>query len=638
MQSTLRAAPGPMALWFAFVLGLMAPAAASAQVMLTLQFRDQAGQSLPVRAIVFTPTQTCLPVNPAAQIYQDLASKSYFYCNGSVQVNVPAGSVTVRCGRGFEYSTRDTTVNVSAPTTVVVTLPRFVDMKAAGWYSGDTHAHITHQPAVYNLGASDLLLAMRAEDVNYVNAMEELANFTGAIDPLSQSDRIFQFSKEERNAHFGHLSLLGLRQWIGDQGCAEQNVACGRTLNDIIHDMVNLQTGENAVIATHPFTTYNVADVSPWPGGGMWRGMPIDLAMGGVDAMDLLTYTNDRPPNCVTPYFHALNVGFHLPPSAGTDCTLSTGNSKPLAGYRMYVSPAGAFTMDSWIAGLKAGRSFVTNYPLFTHFDVEGKTMGETLKTNKTTLQGSVWVRCALPFTKIEIIGDTGVLRVLQPPSPAKSFSTTFTIPRSGISWVVARATGPVSGWHVIDANGLFAQTAPVYVAPKGPSELAPGTLQVATGEPRIEGALFFLDRLRDVETEFAQNGYFPLDSQQAFNTAVAQARALYTAALSISTGVPSPSLRTPWELKAVWPNPSGGEAHVVYRVPHDGGSHEVAVYDAAGRAVRRLYSGTRTAGDYELEWDGRDAGGARVASGVYFVRIRASGATQVARKMVFVR
>ena len=625
-----------MALLLAIALGLM-PVVASAQVMLTLQFRDEAGQSLPVRALVFTPTQTCPPVNPAAQLYQDLSSKSYFYCNGSVQVSVPAGSVTVRCGRGFEYSTRDTTVNVSAPTTVVVTVKRFIDMKATGWYSGDTHAHITHQPAVYNLGASDLLLAMRAEDVNYVNAMEEQANFTGTIDPLSQSDRIFQFSKEERNAHFGHLSLLGLRQWISDQGCAEQYVACGRTLNDIIHDMVNLQTGENAVIATHPFATYDVGDESPWPGGGMWRGMPIDLAVNGVDAMDLLTYTNDGQPRCVIPYFHALNVGFHLPPAAGTDCILSTGTSKPLAGYRMYVAPSSAFTMDSWIAGLKAGRSFVTNYPLFTHFDVEGKTMGETLKTNKVTLQGSVWVKCALPFTKIEIIGDTGVLAVLQPPAPAKSFSTTFSIPRSGISWVVARATGPATGWHAIDANGLFAQTAPVYVAPKGPSELVQGAPQ-ATGEPRIEGALFFLDRLRDLETEYAEHGYFPLQSQQAFNAAVVQARALVNGLLTISTGVTTPSLRTPWELKAVWPNPSGGATRVVYRVPHNGDAHEVEVYDAAGRAVRRLFSGTRPVGDYELEWDGRDGSGTRVASGVYFVRIRAAGATQVARKLVLVR
>lgn len=626
-----------MALFLAIALGLM-PVTASAQVALTLQFRDETGQPLAVRAIVISPTKTCPPINPAAQLYQYLASKSFFYCDGSVQVDVPPGLITVRCGRGFEYSPRDTTVNVSGPATVVVTLQRFVDMKASGWYSGDTHAHVTHQPTVYNINTGNLLMAMLAEDVNYVNAMEEQVNFTGAIDPLSQSDRIFQFSKEERNAHFGHLSLLGLRQWIGDQSCAQQNMLCGRTLNDVVHDMVNQQTGEQAVIATHPFTTYNVADASPWPGGGMWRGMPIDLAMGGVDAMDLLTYTNDTQPRCLIPYTHALNVGFHLPPSAGTDCILSTGTSKPLAGYRVYVSPSGAFTMDSWIAGLKAGRSFVTNYPLFTHFDVEGKTMGETLKTNKMTLRGSVSVKCAVPFTKIEIIGDPGVLSVLQPPAPVKSLATTFTVPSEGVSWLVARATGPASRWHLIDANGLFAQTAPVYVTDKTSVELAEGAPQ-ATGEPRVLAALFFLDRLNDLEAEYAAHGYFPFaQSQEAFNAAIWQARIFYNAMLGISTGVPTPALRTPWELKAVWPNPSGGATHVVYGVPHSGGSHQVAVYDAAGRAVRNLFSGTRPAGDYELEWDGHDGSGARVASGVYFVRIRAAGATQVARKLVFVR
>jgi hypothetical protein len=227
---------------------------------------------------------------------------------------------------------------------------------------------------------------------------------------------------------------------------------------------------------------------------------------------------------------------------------------------------------------------------------------------------------------------------VHQPPARVKSFATSFSVPSVVVWWWVARATGPASRWHLIDANGLFAQTAPVYVTDKTSVELAEGAPQ-ATGEPRVRAALFFLDRLNDMEAEYTAHGYFPFaQSQEAFNAAVWQARTIYTAMLGISTDVPTPALRTPWELKAVWPNPSGGATHVVYGVPRNGGLHEVEVYDIAGRVVRRLYSGTRPPGDYELEWDGRDGSGARVASGVYFVRISAASATQVARKLVFVR
>ena len=50
----------------------------------------------------------------------------------------------------------------------------------------------------------------------------------------------------------------------------------------------------------------------------------------------------------------------------------------------------------------------------------------------------------------------------------------------------------------------------------------------------------------------------------------------------------------------------------------------ELLVFDLAGRRLTRLEG---RAGD-PLRWDGRDAGGRRVASGVYFYRVRTEGAT----------
>jgi hypothetical protein len=58
------------------------------------------------------------------------------------------------------------------------------------------------------------------------------------------------------------------------------------------------------------------------------------------------------------------------------------------------------------------------------------------------------------------------------------------------------------------------------------------------------------------------------------------------------------------------------------------------AVYDALGRKVRTLSSGTRAAGAQRAAWDGRDDGGARVAPGVYFGRLL-SGAGELASKVV---
>lgn len=63
-----------------------------------------------------------------------------------------------------------------------------------------------------------------------------------------------------------------------------------------------------------------------------------------------------------------------------------------------------------------------------------------------------------------------------------------------------------------------------------------------------------------------------------------------------------------------------------------------LAIYDAAGRRVRTLADGPRPAGPGSADWDGRDDTGRRVAAGVYFARLEASGAEPVSRKLTVLR
>jgi hypothetical protein len=50
-------------------------------------------------------------------------------------------------------------------------------------------------------------------------------------------------------------------------------------------------------------------------------------------------------------------------------------------------------------------------------------------------------------------------------------------------------------------------------------------------------------------------------------------------------------------------------------------GRVQVSIFDVAGRKVRGLADRVFTAGEYTLEWNGTDDGGAKVPRGVYFVR-----------------
>jgi hypothetical protein len=81
--------------------------------------------------------------------------------------------------------------------------------------------------------------------------------------------------------------------------------------------------------------------------------------------------------------------------------------------------------------------------------------------------------------------------------------------------------------------------------------------------------------------------------------------------------------------------NPSSGEIEIAFRCG-GAGSGEVAVYDAAGRRVRTLARSAHGRGDTGvLAWDGRDASGGRVASGLYWVRLIAGSRTETARLVV---
>ena len=50
----------------------------------------------------------------------------------------------------------------------------------------------------------------------------------------------------------------------------------------------------------------------------------------------------------------------------------------------------------------------------------------------------------------------------------------------------------------------------------------------------------------------------------------------------------------------------------------------ELAVFDVVGQRVRTLVAESLSAGTHRVVWDGRDAAGVEVGSGVYFYRLRA--------------
>lgn len=102
---------------------------------------------------------------------------------------------------------------------------------------------------------------------------------------------------------------------------------------------------------------------------------------------------------------------------------------------------------------------------------------------------------------------------------------------------------------------------------------------------------------------------------------------------IQLSMGLPEQTA-----LLANFPNPFNQETWIPFRL-HAPAQVRLSIYDVRGALVRQIELGHRAAGQYltsagAAHWNGRDQGGQRVASGVYFYRLQA-GSLALARKMV---
>jgi hypothetical protein len=84
--------------------------------------------------------------------------------------------------------------------------------------------------------------------------------------------------------------------------------------------------------------------------------------------------------------------------------------------------------------------------------------------------------------------------------------------------------------------------------------------------------------------------------------------------------------------IQTLMPNPSSSPIEFVLALPNP--THaRVDVLDVRGRVVARLVDGDFVAGEQRLRWDGRDAHGADVGAGVFWIRAQAG--TQLDRRRI---
>jgi len=204
------------------------------------------------------------------------------------------------------------------------------------------------------------------------------------------------------------------------------------------------------------------------------------------------------------------------------------------------------------------------------------------------------------------------------------------------------------------------------------PGEHSPATLQVHNqGYDSLQALLEAYDaEIVGGDGRFTFEGGFitktagstPAEYQIAFDSGTADWETDYTATLTLSTrdesgiaggtdlddlvvqleayvgtGVSTPESEvTALALSPGRPNPFSGMTAFSLALPAPAVAL-VDVYHISGRKVATLHSGALPAGEHALVWDGRDASGAPVASGIYFCQA-VVGDWREARKLVVLR
>jgi hypothetical protein len=464
-----------------WILGSTAVSAEAANRFEARVVDDASGRPLAARVAVADVHGKFVEIE-GDHAHVDYLQKRWCYVDGGFSLTLPAGGVSLEVRRGFEtlpFTERVTDQDAGGTIRRTFRLRRWRDLGAEGYMQGDIHAHLpvpaeAHwQMRAEDLNALTLLYLPATEDPIAVNGC-----FTGKLDRHSTPGCEILVGEEIQDFHMGHLNLIGLNRLLEGYDQMGGGLEYWRTAPhwDLSRAVRQARAQDATIVWAH---------MSSLPG----QQLPVALALGWLDAIELVTWNDPAElPNHWGPwlssgfpqaefpvlrgvdlYYQCLNAGFRVPLAAGTDKFFE---EIPLGSNRTYAKVAGHASHSNWLAGIRAGRGFVSNGPLL-EFDVDGRQSGDVVSFSEPCpIRARVTARSILPFNTLEIVCNGSVIghKTVPPPHAlpdggvyALSIETTATLDRS--SWIAARVIDhPDLRNRILPRNlSVFAHSGPVY-------------------------------------------------------------------------------------------------------------------------------------------------------------------------------
>ena len=335
----------------------------------------------------------------------------HFVCNGKAVMDLPDGTYagTIERGPEFTAATNLFEIRDGQGRDVTVRLRRITNLAGEGWFSGETHVH---------RDLKDVELLMRAEDLHVAQVITwwnktDLWKETAPPEPIKKFDgnRFYHVVSGEDERDGGALLYCDLARPLDITSGAKHFPS------SLLYAKQARDRGAKWLDAEKPFwwdfpmwVAHGVADTVGIAHNHMNRAGVLENEAWGR-ARDREKYPAPLGNALWTQqiYYHALNCGLRLPPSAGS----ASGVLPNPVGYnRAYVHVEGPFTYEKWRDGLLAGRSFVSNGPLL-RCRVNGQLPGHVFKSDRPielTLDARLDSRD--PIKSIELVRNGIVERI----------------------------------------------------------------------------------------------------------------------------------------------------------------------------------------------------------------------------------
>ncbi len=441
---------------------------------LRVEARDDAGAPLTVR-LHLMDTHGAV-VQPPDVFFQG----NYCVIAETADLKVPGGPYRYEAEHGPEHAMAEGLVEVPARgvATLRLVAPRIANLAAEHWWSGDLHTH--RDPA-------DMPLLVQAEDlhvapvITWWNAKSYWNGHPRPDTPLSSlpGSRFVHVMAGEDERGGGALLYFNLGEPLAITGAATQYPS------SVVFAQAARERGAHIDIEK-PFWW----DVPAWLALGLANTIGIANNHMCRDSMyedeawgkprDAVRLPPPRGNGYWTQeiYYHILNAGLRIPPSAGSAAGVLPN---PVGYNRVYVHVDGELTYDAWWESLRAGRSFVTNGPML-RVTANGELPGHVFSGGEAiTLAMHLTARDLVPA--LEVIYNGTVVATIPVAERDQHLSAIFPVDRDG--WFLVRAIADVP--HTF----RFASTAAFYIQRDG----APPHISRASCQ-------FFLDWVRERMTK----------------------------------------------------------------------------------------------------------------------------------------